>query len=239
VRDDVVAALCCCTVVGYVTLKRQIAEHELRVWRTLVDAYSVTKSPTLRSGASMHLADASTATTANAYVVALIAVLGALVGAGLSAATQVLTSRTSTKVQLVTVNAQLEHQIQEALRQERQRIYAKYLDIQTQWDLLTLETRSAVNNKKKVPDHGPLDRIYTSTQIEMTLVASEAVMEYASKLRNNCQDDMEAAEQGKYPDSYKYPSYTRMGLMALMQQDLGIKDGVVVDFATGFRVPRP
>jgi type II secretory pathway pseudopilin PulG len=183
----------------------------------------------------MYLTDASTAATANAYVVALIAVLGAVIGAGLSAATQVLTSHTSTKLQLATVNAQLEHQTQEALRQERQRIYAKYFDIQTQWDLLTLETHHSVNNKKKIPDSRALDRTYTSTQIEMALVASETVMEYASKLRENCQADMHAAEEGKHPDSYVNPTYTRMGLMALMQQDLGIKDGVVVDFATGLR----
>jgi len=50
---------------------------------------------------------------------------------------------------------------------------------------------------------------------------------------------MKAAEQGEYPDSYKHPGYTRMGLMALMLQDLGIKDGVVVDFTTGLRVPHP
>jgi len=184
----------------------------------------------------MHLADASTATTANAYVVALIAVLGAMIGAGLSAATQVLTSRTSTKVQLATVNAQLEHQTQEALRQERQRIYAKYLDIQTQWDLLVLETRDAVDKKKKIPPSRVLDRTFTSAQVEMVLVASETVMEYASKLRNNCQADMAAAEEGKFPEPYKYPHLTRMGLMALMQHDLGIKDGVVVDSATGLRV---
>lgn len=196
-----------------------------------------TCEPTRGYGACMYLAEASTVTTANAYLVALIAVLGAVVGAGLSAATQVLTSRTSTKVQLATVNAQLEHQTQEALRQERQRIYAKYVDIQTQWDLITLETRHAVNNNKKIPARRrALDRAYVSTQIEMSLVASEAVMEYAGRLRTNCQDDMKAAEEGKYPDSYKHLGYTRMGLMALMQQDLGIRDGVVVDIATGLRI---
>lgn len=175
--------------------------------------------------------------TANAYVVAFIAVGGAIVGAAISALTQGLTSRVSAKVQLTSIEAQLRHQTGEAIWQERRRAYARFMAVSNDWELLTLQVYSAVSEGKKVPRYGGLNNRYVKALRELMLIASEEVMLYAGKMFWQNLDRMKEAEGGQYPvrEAGRYPP---MGLMALMQRDLGITDGVVVDLATGVRIDK-
>ena len=60
------------------------------------------------------------------YVVALIGVLGAVVGASISALTQGIAAKSTSRAQATALQLQLDHQTQEAVRQQRFRVYSEF-----------------------------------------------------------------------------------------------------------------
>jgi hypothetical protein len=182
--------------------------------------------------------DATTAnaaiTLANPYWIALIAVLGTVVGAVISSVTQALTSRRSAADQLASLELQMDHGTQEAIRQDRRRAYTRFLSAMEQWNLLYIAVYNAVKAEHKPPARHVLWKEFVAARSEVNLLAGEEVARFARRIFRQYVESMEDAIKGNNPDKghaegLVFPSM----LLAAMQKELDIP-GIPIDPTTGF-----
>ncbi|MGH3403222.1 MAG: hypothetical protein ACRDRJ_12120 [Streptosporangiaceae bacterium] len=182
---------------------------------------------------------AAPVSTTSPYIVALIAVGGTIVGAITSSVTQSLTSRRASRMQLEAIQAQLDHQTQEALRQARRELYTGFLAAYDEWNALTVHTYSLIRQRRarrKLPDRSVPSERLTAALRDMEVIASNPVADYAARMYDQARYMMDKALNGESPDLGHSPEIVHpYGLIALMQKDLGVRDGIVLDPKTGFR----
>lgn len=181
-----------------------------------------------------HTVDAAS----NPYWIALIAVGGTVVGAAISAMTQALSSRRSSTSQLLAIHLQLDHATQEAIRQDRQRAYARFLLAAHSWNLLYLDVYDAVKDKKEPPNTQDADNEYVVAHSELDLLAGEEVARLVTNFYVQQTELMIKAKNGENVSAiltkHDKSMITLSALTAAMQRELGIS-GIPVDPATGLR----
>lgn len=174
----------------------------------------------------------------NPYFVAFIAVIGTVIGATIAAVTQAVTTRRASKEQLASLKLQMDHQTQEAIRQERRRAYARYLRAMYEWEIVALEIyRKPRRERKRVrrSDYLKYWEEYQASLTDVDLLASDCVSKLAHRLMENCIDNVEVALQGENPDRGSPEGEYPVTLIAAMQEDLSVAGGFILDPKTGLR----
>lgn len=177
---------------------------------------------------------------AEPYWTALIAVLGTIVGATISAITQTLTNRRSSVNQMLAIQVQLDHAAREAIRQDRRRTYARFLLLAQRWDRLCSDVYIAVTNGDDPPVTDDPREELMACYSELDLLADEHLGRMAFTYLNEELRLMRHALDGEDPEelSKTEGQITPSALTAAMQKELGIA-GIPVNPKTGWRIWAP
>lgn len=175
---------------------------------------------------------------ANPYWIALIAVLGTAFGAGISAITQMLTTRRSSASQLAILKLQLEHQTDEARRQERREVYTKFLLAHNHWELLCIRTYDALHDKEDPPSVGEAQMEYAAALAHLDLFAGKKLCRLANELFNQDQRLFGNAQTMRNNPSTYRPNgdMSPVVIVAAMQNELQITGAAPINPQTGLRV---
>jgi hypothetical protein len=179
----------------------------------------------------------STTIRVNPLWIAVIAVLGTVVGATISALTQVLTTRRSSVSQLTAIKLQLNHETQEAIRQERRQVYARFLVVRHKWTSMTSDICEAVQKKQDPLSTEALSEEYRTAYAELDLLATERLAEWADQVYWKDLQAMWRAHAGDQPYRTLEPEGGRavMELERAMRDELGIGGTRPFDPVTGLR----
>ena len=179
-------------------------------------------------------ASANITPSANAYWIASIAVLGTALGAAISAITQMLTSRRSSASQLAILKLQMDHQTSEAIRQERQQAYARFLLAVDKWGVLCFLTYEAVLSKADLPGNDEAYVEYATAHTELDLLASRKLAALANKKFNQDVIVMNKIREGAdYYKSYPKGTITPGVLITAMQEELQLTGGFPINPEAG------
>src|SRR5215470_6513290 len=168
------------------------------------------------------------AASPNAYLVALIAVLGAVVGAAISAITQFFTARRSSANQLTALELSLKHATHEGLRQERRRVYTRFLLAMEQWDRLCIEVYEAKKKSRKIPDYHSALKEYRAAHTELKLLAGKDLAMRAQDGFSQNLEMMRRARKGKKPDEHPNLVLPTV-LTAAMQSEMNAIVSILMD----------
>jgi hypothetical protein len=181
----------------------------------------------------------SASSAPNPYWIALIAVLGAVVGAAIAAITQFFTARGSSASQLAALQSYMNHATQEGIRQERRRVYARFLLAMEKWNLLYLDTYEAAQSRWRwrLPKTEAAFEEYRIAHTELDLLAGEDLARLAQRMFNDSLRAMKDAEQGINPDrGHSEGQVFPTQITAAMQAELNISGTIPVDPKTGLRI---
>jgi|SRR5215813_1779855 len=180
----------------------------------------------------------STTIGVNPLWIALIAVLGTVVGATISALTQVLTTRRLSVSQLTSMKLQLNHETQEAIRQERRQVYARFLLVRHKWTSTMLKVYEAVREEQDPPSTESLNEEYRTAYAELDLLATERLAQWADEVYQRDSQAMWRAQAGDQPYQILLSPEGGRAVMELeraMRDELGIGGTRPFDPVTGLR----
>jgi hypothetical protein len=184
------------------------------------------------------LAAQQAASTPDPYIVALIAVGGTALGALILGIGSAISARRTSERQRIALQMQLDHQTTEAIRQERRSTYAAFLDAMERWNLLVNQVyRATIGDKELLTAQAALWDTWREAFCRVQLVAGRRVEELASGIFEQYVDEMEDAKAGRGPDPDPHGSHRvfPISLIAAMQAELGITDGIRIDPKTRLR----
>jgi hypothetical protein len=212
------------------------------------------------------------------YYIAFIAVAGTILGTLITSVTQSLTTKRTMLMQRDALKVQTDHESIEKIREERRRIYARYLHAMEVFNLLVLEMRQTVGVMNEVigessfsdepsfpeelpfPDEPPepnppvpdeyweelskleekIDKAWEEWQqalCELQLLAGGRLSDLAVDIFNKYTGEMADAKLGINRLSAPQFSYIyAISVLAAMQEEIGIRDGVKVDPESGKRI---
>lgn len=160
----------------------------------------------------------------NAYLIALIAVLGTIVGAGISGVVQFLTNNRLSSSQQSLIQLQLERSATEALRQDRRRVYARFLTSMDKWNRLYLDVYKAKSTDREVPNFDKEQREFALASSELDLVAGTDIAYIAHRIFNRYLRSMTRASNGLHPDvGHREGMAFPTALLAAMHKELGVE----------------
>jgi len=165
----------------------------------------------------------------NAYLIALIAVLGTVVGAAISAITQFFTARGSSANQLTALQLSLKHATHEGLLQERRRTYTKFLLTMERWNLLCGDVYEAAQKGRSTPDVDVALEEYRAVHTELNLLAGRELADLAERQFNQDRDMMSSARDGIKPERNQSNAVSATALTAVMQEELNAILDISID----------
>ncbi len=162
-----------------------------------------------------------------------------------------LTTKRAAALQHAALITQAERQEMESIRADRRRAYAQFFRQMQDYNILYLNVYSLTEDIKDVdPNDKALKKLrvkadklwneWRQSYAELELLAGVELDEVAGQIFRQYTDDMEDAFHGVNPDrGHKAGGIFPIAVLAAMQAEIGIQDGVKIDPDTGLRADQP
>ena len=172
--------------------------------------------------------------SANAVVVALVAVGGTVVGALISAATQAVVARTTSANQLKVLEKQARHDADRAWREDRRAVYAEFLTATARnADQIYAFWHATPEQRGR---NGFPDSVSVSASVagcifalsNLSLIASPQVNDLAAALFKFCEQSSLAVLGGGEPPA-RPDEISNRAILVAMQRDLGLAEATELE----------